>query len=139
VRRRSGTHQRVVGPRSGPVVRSRGQATVEFALLLPFVVVVLLALIQVGLLVRNRVLVTHAAREAARVAAVGGSDADAIAAALVSADLRTDRMSVDISRDGERAQVVVQFTDPTDVPIVGGLIGDVALEATARMRLEDGT
>ncbi|MEY2448174.1 MAG: TadE-like protein [Acidimicrobiaceae bacterium] len=42
--------------------RERGQATVEAALVLPLVVLLLLAVVQVGLLVRAEVLVTHAAR-----------------------------------------------------------------------------
>ena len=47
-----------------------GQATVELALLLPVVVVLLLAVLQLGLVARDVVLVAHAAREASRVAAV---------------------------------------------------------------------
>ncbi|MGH9185287.1 MAG: TadE family protein, partial [Acidimicrobiales bacterium] len=46
--------------------RARGQATVELALVLPFVALVLLAVAQTALVVRAQVLVTHAAREAAR-------------------------------------------------------------------------
>ena len=74
-----------LGPRPGAVpgaVRSsrraaprrtrgaRGQSTVELALLLPVVVLLLLAVLQMGLLARDIVLVTHASREAARAAAV---------------------------------------------------------------------
>ena len=47
-----------------------GQATVEFALLLPLIVFAAMALLQVGLLVRDYLGVQHAAREAARVASV---------------------------------------------------------------------
>ena len=50
--------------------REGGQATVEVALLLPLLALLLLAVVQVGLVVRDQVLVTHAAREAARAAAV---------------------------------------------------------------------
>ena len=42
----------------------------ELALVLPLVVALLLAVVQVGLIVRDQVLVVHAAREAAREAAV---------------------------------------------------------------------
>ena len=57
----------------GPVRRRRGdggQASVELALVLPLVVLLLLAVVQLGLLVRDQILVVHAAREAAREAAV---------------------------------------------------------------------
>ena len=60
-------------PSRGPdraCLRTRGQATVELALVLPLVVFGLLAILQVGLVVRDQVAVVHAAREAARAASV---------------------------------------------------------------------
>ena len=63
---------------------SVGSATVEFALVLPLVLVVVLALVQVGLLVRDRLLVEAAARAGARAAAVQ-DDPDAIASAALAA------------------------------------------------------
>jgi Flp pilus assembly protein TadG len=45
----------------------RGTAAVEFALVLPLMLVVGLALVQTGLLVRDRLLVEAAARAGARV------------------------------------------------------------------------
>ena len=56
---------------------SVGSATVEFALVLPLVLVVVLALVQVGLLVRDRLLVEAAARAAqARSATRGPSQVE---------------------------------------------------------------
>src|SRR5215831_11616137 len=51
-------------------VRESGQSTVEFAFVLPLVVLAALAVIQVGLVVRDQLGVVHAAREAARAASV---------------------------------------------------------------------
>ena len=45
-----------------------GQAAVEVALVLPFLALVLLLVVQTALVVRDQVLVVHAAREAARAA-----------------------------------------------------------------------
>jgi Flp pilus assembly protein TadG len=45
-----------------PEGRQRGSAAVEFALVLPFVLVLVLALVQVGLFARDRLLVEAAAR-----------------------------------------------------------------------------
>ena len=50
----------------------RGQAALEFALCLPILALLLLALVQVGLVVCDQVAVVHAAREGARAAAVTG-------------------------------------------------------------------
>ena len=63
---------------------NKGQATVEFALLLPVAVVALLVIAQIGLVVRTRVMLTHAVCEGTRIAAVGGSDADVKLAAAES-------------------------------------------------------
>lgn len=114
----------------------RGQATIEAALLLPVVAIALLAVIQVGLLVHARVMVTHAAREGARVAATGGDHGDVAEAVVASGRLPPQRLDVDVVRSGGRATVVVRFDAPTNVPIVGALVRDVTLEAEATMRLE---
>jgi len=115
---------------------ARGQATVESALLLPFIALMLLAVIQVGLVVRSRVLVTHAARVGVRVAAVGGSDDEVRRATAVAGDLAIQRLEVEVRRAGGVATVIVSFRDPTDVPLVGSLVGDAKMTAVARMRLE---
>jgi Flp pilus assembly protein TadG len=116
-----------------------GQAAVELALVLPLVVVVLLAVVQVGLVVRDQILVVHAAREAAREAAVDpGADAPR-RAALAGSGLPGDRLSVTSAgrgAAGSRVRVEVRYRAPTAVPLVGAALGDVTLEAAATMRVE---
>lgn len=116
--------------------KSEGQATVEFALILPFLALLLLTAVQVGLLVRTRVLLTHAAREAAREAAVGADDAEVRTAALASADLSPEHLVVVVSRSDGRVSVELRYVQSTDVPLVGPLIGDATFDAAASMRLE---
>jgi Flp pilus assembly protein TadG len=116
-----------------------GQATVEAALLLPFVFALLLVVAQVGLLVRAQILVTHAAREGARAAAVdAGADA-AHDAATGATTLNPARMQVAVDGRGDtgsHVHVRVTYRAPTDVPIVGPLLGEIDLEADATMRVE---
>ena len=122
-----------------PRRRERGQATVEAALVLPLIVLLLLAVVQVGLLVRAEVLVTHAAREAARAAAVDHDPNAAARAAELATTLDAHRLSVRVEgRDGpgSRVRVDVTYTAPTDVPLIGSLLGDVTLHADATMRVE---
>jgi hypothetical protein len=106
---------------------------------LPLVAAVVLAVVQVGLLVRDQVLVVHAAREAAREAAVDAAAGAARAAALAGSGLEAGRLQVDV-RDrgaaGSRVRVDVRYRSPTRVPLVGAALGDVTLEATATMRVE---
>ena len=119
----------------------RGQATVELALVLPLVALLLLLVVQAGLVVRDRVLVTHAAREAARAAAVAEGDRGAAArkAATRAGALDPDRLGVVTApADGrERVSVTVTYRSSTDVPLVGLLVPDVDLTAEATMRVED--
>jgi Flp pilus assembly protein TadG len=115
-----------------------GQASVELALLLPVVVLLLLVVLQVGLLARDVVLVTHSAREGARTAAVDPAPGAARAAATSTAGLDPDRLQVEVASRG-RAGVVtvtVRYRAPTAVPLVGALVGDRTLVARATMRIE---
>ena len=120
---------------SGPA--EVGQATVETALLLPVIALVLMAVIQIGLVVHARVMVTHAAREGARVAAVDGGDADVREAVIASGGLAPSRLSVSTMGSAERVTVIVRYDAPTNVPLIGPLIGDVELVGEATMRRED--
>ena len=108
----------------------------EFVLVMPFFALMLLAVVQVGLLVRTRVLVTHAAREAVRSAAVGVADGGVRASAVAAADLDPGRLQVWVRRADGNATVELHYVERTDVPIVGPLVGDAAFEASATMRLE---
>lgn len=116
-----------------------GQAAVELALVLPLVALLLLGLVQAGLIVRDQILVIHAAREAAREAAVdGGADVPARAAAA-SSTLDPSRLTVESSDrggPGSRVRIRVSYRAPTDVPLVGGAVPDLTLEASATMRVE---
>jgi Flp pilus assembly protein TadG len=116
-----------------------GQATVELALVLPLVALVLLLVLQVGLVVRDRLLVAHAAREAARAAAVTDDDRGGAArrAAERAGSLDDGRLEVTVA-DGAEGTVTAtaRYVSPTDVPIVGLLLPDVTLESDATMRAE---
>jgi Flp pilus assembly protein TadG len=119
--------------------RDEGQAAVELALVLPLVALLLLALVQAGLVIRDQILVVHAAREAAREAAVDPAPDTPAKAAAASSTLDGDRLKVDTSgrgRAGSRVRVHVVYRAPTEVPVVGALLPDVTLEASTTMRVE---
>ena len=119
---------------------SAGQSTVELALGLPVLVAGLLFLMQVGLVVRDQVLVVHAARTAARAAAVEpGSPAPTLAVVRASPGLDPDRLRVSVVRRGavgDLVEVRVSYTSLTDVVLIGPLLGAFELEATAAMQVE---
>lgn len=110
--------------------------------MLPLVVTVLLAVVQVGLLVRDEVVVVHAAREAARAAAVDRApDAAWRAAAGAVHDTGVDpgRLAVDVTGRagaGSHVRVTVRYHPSSAVPIVGRLVSAMTLTGTATMRVE---
>lgn len=123
----------------GRPANDRGQASVELALLLPLIVLLLLVVLQVGLLARDVVLVTHASREAARAAAIDADPAAARRAAAGSSGLQADRLTVTTrgrGAPGSRVAVTVEYRAPTSVPVVGALVDDRTLASTATMRVE---
>lgn len=111
----------------------------ELALVLPLVVMLLLAVVQLGLLVRDQILVVHAAREAAREAAVDPAPDAPRRAALASSTLPESRLTVTSSgrgAAGSRVRVEVTYKAPTAVPLLGAAVGDLTLRASATMRVE---
>jgi Flp pilus assembly protein TadG len=118
--------------------RDDGQAAVELALCLPLIAVLALMLLQVALIVRDQVLVTHAARAAAREAAVS-ADPAAVRAAAAAGHLDPARLTVtvrDRGRPGTQLVATVAYAAPTSVPLVGAMVGDVHLSSAAAMRVE---
>ncbi len=112
----------------------RGQAAVEFAVALPLIVVAMLAVVQVGVTVRNEIAVELAAREGARAAAVAADTAGAAtAAARRAVDLPID---VTVALGASTVRVTVHYVDPTDIAILGPAIGPITHSATATMALE---
>ena len=118
-----------------------GQASVELALLLPLVALLLLAVLQVGLVAKDVVLVPHAARAAARAAATDPHPDAARLAAEASGALDPDHLSVTVADRGEpgsRLRASVTYRAPTSVPLIGSMVGDISLTRTVTMRVEAG-
>jgi len=113
----------------------RGQATVELALSLPLLCVFVCGLVQVGVIVRNQVAVQLAAREAARAASAAAAPQEAgTAAALQATTLRP--LVVQVTSASGMVTATVQYTDHTDVALIGALLPDATLTATVSMAAE---
>ncbi|MDW3177288.1 MAG: TadE family type IV pilus minor pilin [Acidimicrobiia bacterium] len=123
----------MVGGGGGQRPLERGQATVEFALVLPLLVLCVAALVWVGQVVTLQVRIEHAAREGARAAAVEPGSASSTAAQAVAVSMGSEA-SVSTSVGGE--YVVVRVTTTANgVPLIG--VGERVLVAEAHMRRED--
>lgn len=123
-----------------PAPGGGGQASVELALCLPVVAVLLLLVVQAGLLVADQVAVVQAAREAARRASVD-PDPDAGRRAALGGRLVPGRTTVTVDRMAgppPLARATIRHRAATDVPIVGRLVPDIELDASATMAIEEG-
>jgi Flp pilus assembly protein TadG len=113
----------------------RGQAAVELALCLPLLFIFLLGIVQLVVIVGDQLAVQLAAREAARAAAVAApSTASAQAAATRAIALRP--LKVTVSSSSTAVTVTVSHLTRTDVPLIGALLPDATITATATMALE---
>jgi len=111
---------------------------VEFALVVPLVLVVLLAAVEVAVVARAQLEVSQAAREGAREAAATPDPAAAVGAVRrFLGDGLGAQARVSVSRDhvvGGRAEVVVQVPYRVVAPLFGGFT--VHLEGRCTMRVE---
>ena len=109
----------------------RGQATVEFALLLPLVVVLVLCLVQLAVVLTRRAQLETSTWNVARAASVAADPEEVVDNVLddptTVADVRVDARWVTVTT---RSVVV------TDVPIVGRFFPDVTLESRLTLLLE---
>ena len=109
------------------------------ALALPLLALLLLLVVQAALVVRDQVLVVHAAREAARAAAVDPNPMAARTAALAGAPLDPDRTTVRVEPAGGTGQpvsVTVRYRTASLGPLLGAVVPDIVVEGRASMRRE---
>ena len=110
----------------------RGQATVEVALVLPVIAILILALIQLAVLIGDQIKVVDAARHAARAAAID-DDPGAPARAAGGGGLAAERLSLDVTQADGEVVAAVRYHATTSVPLVGAWCPDVVLTAKASM------
>jgi Flp pilus assembly protein TadG len=97
------------------------------------------AVVEIVLVANDQLRLSHAAREAARVAVV---DPDRDAAARTVADQGFDGAAVSVSpatserRQGDPLTVSVAYERPARVPVIGSVFAGLELQARATMRIE---
>jgi Flp pilus assembly protein TadG len=137
--------------------RERGAAAVEFALVLPVLVVILLGIIDFGLAMNAQAVTANAAREGARTASLGGTSSEASAAAksatvsLLNTDSSNPSVTVtcrtpanttcasgyDTDREsGGTVIVTVSYVYTWISPAILGLPGSTTINKTSEMRIE---
>jgi len=122
--------------------RDQGSAVVEFVLVAPLLMLLVVALLQFALALHVRATLTSAAAEGARAASLAGADADAgVRRARLLLDDTVARgavrgISAGVSTAGAVDVMVVRIE--ADLPLVG-LLGPAALSVEGRALLEGWT
>jgi Flp pilus assembly protein TadG len=119
----------------------RGSAVVEFALVLPVLLLLCLALVQIGVLGRDQLLLVQAARAGSRQSVVDPEDGPVRSAALEAAPgLDPTLVEVTVDRTGglgQPVEVTVGYRARIAVPLAGLFFpSEVRLEASTAMRQE---
>ena len=115
---------------------------VEFVIVLPILLLLLLGIIQFGVVFNNYITLTDAARAGARQAAVGRSVADPTGAAVSrtrssAADLDQAQLSVSVTSTwAQGADVTVQATYPYSISLLGMVVTSGTLTAKTTERVE---
>jgi hypothetical protein len=119
-----------------------GQSLVEFALIVPLLILLLFGIVDFGRIFHAYLTIDHAGREAARAASIGKDDTQVKSTAVTDAvgiGLTTDK--VVISPNGARVSgndVSITITYPITflTPVIGNIVGPITLEDTTVMRVE---
>jgi len=113
----------------------RGAVAVEFALILPLLVLLLFGIIEFGQAYNAYITVTHAAREGARLAAVGKYSEQLVRdrAGYIGSSITVTKVPANPSR-GSTVTVTVAYPYELIVPFFG--TRNLVVRSTASMRVE---
>lgn len=120
----------------------KGQSLVEFALILPLLLLILFGIMDFGRLFHVYLTIDHAGREAARSASIGQNDTVVKKTAVDDAvDIGLTVDKVVINPSGSRSSgndVTITITYPITflTPIVGSIVGPITIKDTTIMRVE---
>jgi len=124
--------------------RSRGQAMVEFTLILPLLLLLILGIYQFGQTYADYIQVTNAARDGGRKALVSRSDTSGVADVITTAKNATwwldkNQISVSVSpgqpwTTGQNVTVTVTY--PYSINLLGFVVASGTLKSTTTVRME---
>ncbi len=125
----------------------KGQSLVEFALILPVLLLLVFGIIEFGRALNTYLIISNASREGARYAVVGADNSEINSAILAKIPtLDPDNLSIDIDpgskserKHGAPVDIKVSYELNLITPIVGSLISDdnaIEIQSVTTMRME---
>jgi len=118
----------------------KGASAVEFALILPILIILVFGIVEFGIAFNNYITITHAAREGARIAAVDLNNTDLkniIIERAFPVQINEDDIVISTPEGtniGDPVEVEITYNISITIPLVGSW--DIPLKNKAIMRLE---
>ncbi|WP_421381611.1 TadE/TadG family type IV pilus assembly protein [Bacillus salacetis] len=117
------------------IKKENGQSLVEFALVLPVLLILIFGIVDFGRYFHAYLTVDHAGREAARAASIGTADAVSVAVQNGSGiGLTADQVS--FTSSGGEATITIVYPITFLTPVIGSMVGSLTVEDTTIMRIE---
>ncbi|GAH83835.1 unnamed protein product [marine sediment metagenome] len=125
--------------RYGVIKSEKGASAVEFAIILPILIILVFGIVQFGIAFNNYITITHAAREGARIAAVDLNNPDLkniIIERAYPVPITPDDITItpEGTNIGDPVEVEITYNISITIPLVGSW--DIPLKNKAIMRLE---
>ena len=121
------------------VVFNKGQNLVEFALVLPVLIVLLLGIMEFGMIFNAQLTLENAAREGARFGTIQSRNDVQIKDRVIATTmgLTLNRENVTVSKDLDKITVVVTYRFNLFDPVISSILGTrIELRGNAAMSLE---
>ena len=122
----------------------KGQSLVEFAILLPILLLLLMGILEFGIMLNSYLTIHNATREGARLGIVAGSDIE-IRQRIINSSPNLDPQSLVVNitplegsrKSGDTLKVEIIYNYQVTVPIISNIINKiVVLKAQTSMRIE---
>ena len=116
-----------------------GQATLEFALLLPALMLIVMFSVQVFLLTRDQMMLLHAARVASRAVAISNDPSLAQSVVVGSTQLDPHHLTVSVLGDaqpGEEVTLRLEYRSQVAFALFRLMVEEVVIEEELVMRAE---
>lgn len=120
----------------------KGQSFVEFALILPVLLIIVMGILEFGLMFNAYITISNASREGARLGSLGGTNTqitqrvETTAGILNSSDITVTVTPNSRSR-GDMIIVLVEYDYSLITPVISNILSPIInLEASTTMRVE---
>ncbi|MEA1973933.1 MAG: TadE/TadG family type IV pilus assembly protein [Bacillota bacterium] len=132
------------GESMSKLFNNKGQSMVEFTLILPIFLILLIAMFDTSRVLNTKFILENAARNAARIGSVSNSDVDVISeidsgtSSLDDLNLSYTIVPQEADRtNGDNIVITINYSVDINTPLISNIIGDsVVVSGKSAMRIE---